>query len=92
MRLTECLAVSDFRLATKRRLPRFLFEFIDLGSEDGVALKDNIESFRKIKLQTRFLVDLSKRDISTQLFGMPLSLPLATAPTGMGGYYWYSCA
>ncbi|TGQ77280.1 MULTISPECIES: alpha-hydroxy acid oxidase [unclassified Mesorhizobium] len=90
MRLTECLSVSDFRLAAKRRLPRFLFEFIDLGSEDGVALNDNIESFRKIKLQTRFLVDLSKRDMSTQLFGMPLSLPLATAPTGMGGFCWYS--
>jgi (S)-mandelate dehydrogenase len=88
-RLSNCYNVSDFREMARRRLPKFIFEFIDRGAEDEVALAENIEAFRRIKLLTNFCVDLSDRDMGTELFGKRLSLPLIIAPTGAAGLCWY---
>jgi (S)-mandelate dehydrogenase len=88
-RLSNCYNVSDFREMARRRLPKFVFEFIDRGAEDEVALAENIEAFRRIKLVTNFCVDLSERDMGTELFGKRLNLPLVIAPTGAAGLCWY---
>jgi isopentenyl diphosphate isomerase/L-lactate dehydrogenase-like FMN-dependent dehydrogenase len=87
--LSNCYNVSDFREAARRRLPKFIFEFIDRGAEDEVALAENIEAFRRIKLLTNFCTDLSERDMGTELFGKRLNLPLIIAPTGAAGLCWY---
>jgi isopentenyl diphosphate isomerase/L-lactate dehydrogenase-like FMN-dependent dehydrogenase len=71
--LSNCYNVSDFREAARRRLPKFIFEFIDRGAEDEVALAENIEAFRRIKLLTNFCTDLSERDMGTELFGKRLN-------------------
>jgi (S)-mandelate dehydrogenase len=84
-RLSNCYNVSDFREVARRRLPKFIFEFIDRGAEDEVALAENIEAFRRIKLVTNFCVDLSERDMGTELFGKRLNLPLIIAPTDCKG-------
>ena len=39
--LDRCLNVYDLRAAAKRRLPRAVFEFVDRGSEDGIAVANN---------------------------------------------------
>lgn len=88
-RLSTCYNVSDFREGARRRLPKFIFEFIDRGAEDEVALAENIEAFRRIKLVTNFCVDLAERDMGTQLFGTRCDLPLVIAPTGVAGLCWY---
>ncbi len=87
--LSNCYNVSDFREAARRRLPKFIFEFIDRGAEDEVALAENIEAFRRIKLLTNFCVDLTERDMGTDLFGKRSGLPLVIAPTGAAGLCWY---
>jgi isopentenyl diphosphate isomerase/L-lactate dehydrogenase-like FMN-dependent dehydrogenase len=88
-RLSQCYNVADFREGARRHLPKFVFEFIDRGSEDEVALAENIEAFRRIKLQTNFCVDLTERDMGTELFGKRSNLPLAISPTGAAGLCWY---
>ena len=40
--LKKALNIEDLRLMSKKRLTRALFEFIDRGSEDDIALKNNI--------------------------------------------------
>jgi isopentenyl diphosphate isomerase/L-lactate dehydrogenase-like FMN-dependent dehydrogenase len=88
-RLSECYNVADFREGARRHLPKFIFEFIDRGAEDEVALADNVEAFRRIKLLTNFCVDLTDRDMGTELFGKRASLPLVISPTGVAGLCWY---
>jgi isopentenyl diphosphate isomerase/L-lactate dehydrogenase-like FMN-dependent dehydrogenase len=88
-RLSHCYNVADFREGARRHLPKFVFEFIDRGSEDEVALAENIEAFRRIKLQTNFCTDLTERDMGTELFGKRSNLPLAISPTGAAGLCWY---
>ncbi|MDB5571724.1 MAG: mdlB [Hyphomicrobiales bacterium] len=87
--LGECLNIADLREAARRRLPRGVFEFFDRGSEDEASLHGNREAFRKIKLRNRVLVDVSRRTQATTLFGKPMSMPLAIAPTGVAGVCWY---
>ena len=81
--------IADLRRMALKRVPKGLFEFVDRGSEDEIALEDNRAAFRRLKLRTRFLVDLTDRDLGTDLFGKRSELPLAIAPTGIAGLLCY---
>ena len=66
-----------------------MFEFVDRGTEDEIALANNRAAFERIKLRHRALVDVSGRSMETTLFGKPVSMPMAIAPTGAAGLCWY---
>lgn len=87
--LARCYNIDDLRLAARQRLPKVLFDYIDGGSEDGMALRGNREAFERIMLETKFLVDLSQPDLSIDLFGKASALPMVIAPTGMAGLLWH---
>ena len=87
--LEHCYNIADLRAEAKRRLPKWIFEFVDLGVEDNIALRDNMEAFRHIKLRGRALVDMSGRNLGTSIFGRDIPLPIAIAPTGAAGLCWY---
>ncbi len=88
-RLDRCYNIADMREVARRRLPKGVFEYIDRGAEDEVALADNREAFKRLKLRTRFMVDLTERDMGTELLGKRADLPMAIAPTGIAGLTWY---
>ena len=69
-------------------LPRALFDYIDGGAEDEVTLRDNQADFQRYRFQPRALVDVSRRDQSTTVFGIPIESPLILAPTGFTGMFW----
>jgi (S)-mandelate dehydrogenase len=81
--------IFDLRDMAKRRLPRWLFEFVDRGTEDEVALRNNREAFERIQLRPRMLVDVSGRKLDTTLFGKEHGMPIGIAPTGAAGMMWY---
>jgi L-lactate dehydrogenase (cytochrome) len=78
-------SVSDFREAARRRLPRFLFEYIDGGSYAEATLRRNVDDLSAIALRQRVLRDVSSVDLSTALFGQKFALPVALAPIGLAG-------
>lgn len=80
--------IADLRKAARRRLPKALFEFIDGGAEDELTLHANRDDFAKFKLRQRVLVDVSQRDLSTNVLGQKWNLPLIIAPTGLTGLFW----
>jgi (S)-mandelate dehydrogenase len=81
--------VAELRDAARRRLPRGVFEFIDRGTEDEVAIANNRTAFERIKLHPRILVDISGRSLETSLFGAKLEMPIVIAPTGAAGLCWH---
>lgn len=83
------LDIEDLREMARRRLPKSLFDFIDRGNEEDVALRHNRAAFDRIKLGTRVLNDVSKRNPAITLLGMPQKSPLIIGPTGPAGYVWY---
>jgi L-lactate dehydrogenase (cytochrome) len=75
----------DYRELARRRLPHFLFEYIDGGSYAEVTLRRNIADLEDIALRQRVLTDVSRLDLSTELFGQKMRLPVALAPIGLAG-------
>lgn len=88
-RLDRCYDLADMREAARLHLPRALFEFVDRGAERDLALAENTAAFARIKLRQRVMVDLSRRDMGTELFGKRIPLPVVIAPTGIAGLCWY---
>lgn len=76
---------SDYRELARRRLPRFLFEYIDGGSYDEVTLRANRDDLRAISLRQRVMQDVSRIDTATTLFGQTLRMPVALGPIGLAG-------
>ena len=75
----------DYRELARRRLPPFLFEYIDGGSYAEVTLERNIADLRNVALRQRVLRDVSHIDLSTSILGQTLALPVALAPIGLAG-------
>jgi isopentenyl diphosphate isomerase/L-lactate dehydrogenase-like FMN-dependent dehydrogenase len=80
---------SDLREAARRRLPHGLFEFMDRGNDDEIAVRDNRIALERIKLKPRVLIDVSRRSQEISLFGKKQKMPLIVAPTGSTGLAWY---
>ncbi|SNS86698.1 L-lactate dehydrogenase (cytochrome) [Sphingomonas laterariae] len=82
MKAASCL---DYRELARRRLPRFLFEYIDGGSYAEVTLRRNVADLEAIALRQRVLRDVSSIDLSAELFGQRHALPIGLGPIGLAG-------
>ena len=78
-------SVADWRRQAERRLPRFLFDYIDGGASDERTLAANVQDFAALRLRQRVLVDVAQVDTRATLAGQPCALPLALAPIGLAG-------
>jgi L-lactate dehydrogenase (cytochrome) len=68
-RLATAANVEDLRRIAKRRLPAGVFDYIDGGAEDEVAMRANREAFGRYEFRPRVLRDVSKVDTSSVLVG-----------------------
>lgn len=79
------ISISDYRELARRRLPPFLFEYIDGGSYAEVTLGRNVSDLENIVLRQRVMNDVSNIDVSTKLFGQNLKMPVILGPVGLAG-------
>ena len=80
--VSRAINIEDLRRMAARRVPRAIFDFFDGGAEDETTLRDNRAAFERVRLLPQVLVDVSRVDTQTALFGKAAALPLAIAPTG----------
>jgi len=80
-------ASTDYREAARRRLPPFLFHYIDGGAYAENTLRSNVEDLSNIALRQRVLNDMSELSLETRLFNETLSMPVALSPVGLTGMY-----
>jgi L-lactate dehydrogenase (cytochrome)/(S)-mandelate dehydrogenase len=80
---------ADLREAARRRLPKGLFEFMDRGNDDEIAMRENRIALESIKLLPRVLIDVTHRSQEITLFGKQQKMPVIVAPTGSTGLAWY---
>ncbi len=76
---------TDYRRRAEKRLPQFLFDYIDGGANDEVTLAANVADFQSIRIRQRVLRDVSSVQTGATLCGEPVAMPLALAPIGMAG-------
>ncbi len=77
--------IEDLRRMAKKRLPRGIFEYVDRGAEDEIALRNNRAVYQSLKIKNRVLIDVSKRSTETEIFGQKLAMPYAISPTASAG-------
>ncbi|CAG9222492.1 L-lactate dehydrogenase [Paraburkholderia tropica] len=80
--------IEDLRRQARRKLPRMFFDYIDGGAFSERTLASNTEDFDAWTLEQRVLVDLSKRDLSSEFLGARYSMPAMLAPVGFAGSFW----
>ena len=76
---------DDWRERARRRLPPFLFEYVDGGSYAEQTLRRNVADLGALALRQRVLKDVASVDLSTELFGQQLAMPVVLAPVGLAG-------
>ncbi|CAN7323622.1 FMN-dependent L-lactate dehydrogenase LldD [Phenylobacterium sp. LjRoot219] len=83
----KAASALDYRELARRRLPRFLFDYIDGGSYAEVTLRRNVADLEQIALRQRVLRDVAELDLTTELFGQKLAMPVVLSPVGLSGMY-----
>ena len=83
------LNVEDWRRAARRALPPMAWTYVEGGAEDETTLRRNREAFARWGLRQRVLAGVGKPELGAEVAGVPLSLPVALAPTGLTGFsHW----
>ncbi|MGD9542588.1 MAG: FMN-dependent L-lactate dehydrogenase LldD [Methylocystis sp.] len=78
-------STSDYRKAAQRRLPRFLFDYVDGGANAEDTLRANVADLRAVNLRQRVLKNVSDLSLATEWFGQHSELPVILAPVGLSG-------
>lgn len=86
--LKPLFSIAEVRRAAKRVLPLPVFDFGDGGAEDERTLRRNEAAFEDVALLPRPLDGAATRDLSVNLFGQRMSMPLGIGPTGISGLFW----
>ena len=83
----EAINVFDFEPVARKNVPPAHFGYMASGIDDEVTLRANREGFLKFQLRPRRLNDVSKVDMSVELFGTKYSSPIFLAPTGGNQFF-----
>ena len=78
---------TDYREAARRKLPPFLFHYLDGGSGAEQTLSANVADLNKVALRQRVLKGSETLDLSAEWFGLKYNLPVCLAPVGLTGMY-----
>jgi L-lactate dehydrogenase (cytochrome) len=76
---------DDDRALARRRLPRFLFDYIDGGAGTEQTLAANSTAWSRHGVRQRVLVNVDGVDTSVNLLGDSCAQPLVLAPIGLAG-------
>ena len=62
-----------------------VWAYVDSGAEDLGTLQANRDAFDRWCLRTQVLTGKEATDLSVEVAGVPLSMPVLLAPTGLTG-------
>ena len=87
MRVKDCYNFDDFRKFAKSKLPAPIFHYIDGGADDEVTLNRNTDAFNDCDLVPSILNSVGEPDLSTEIFGRKIDMPIFLSPTAMQSLY-----
>jgi (S)-mandelate dehydrogenase len=87
-RLQRIHSIADFRVASRRILPRMVFDYVDGGSGTESTLRENSAAFERIRLVSAAPADVTTRSLDISLFGQRFAMPLIVAPLGLASSFW----
>ena len=85
---TKYPALSDLRRRARRRVPHFVFEYLDSATGLEDQHRRNMEALRAVHFMPSILEGPFDPDLSTTFLGRDYPLPFGCAPVGMSGIMW----
>ncbi|HHL43668.1 MAG TPA: alpha-hydroxy-acid oxidizing protein, partial [Hellea balneolensis] len=83
LKLENCHNVEELRKLAKRRLPGPIFHYIDGAADDELTYRRNTSAFDDCDLVPNVLAGVEHIDMSTEVMGVKLDMPLFCAPTAL---------
>ena len=80
--------IEDLKRRARRRLPHFVWEYLDSGTGAEVARRRNRAALDRIGFMPSILHGPLDFDLSTRFLGQDYLLPFGIAPIGMSGLAW----
>ncbi|WP_319826610.1 alpha-hydroxy acid oxidase [Thalassovita sp.] len=81
-------AVSDLKARARRRIPWFVFEYLDSATGTEATQRRNRQMLDEIAMMPSILHGEIKPDLSVTLFDHRHPLPFGVSPVGMSGLFW----
>ncbi|MEQ6203563.1 alpha-hydroxy acid oxidase [Sulfitobacter sp. HNIBRBA2951] len=81
-------ALSDLRSRAQKRIPKFVWEYLDSGTGDEATKARNRAALDRIGMMPSILHGEFTPDLSTTFMGHDMPLPFGIAPIGMSGLMW----
>ena len=81
-------SVENFRRGARRRMPRMIFDALDGAAGTERASRLNMSTLENIRLQSRILVNVEHRELSTTFLDRQWDVPFGIAPMGMCNLFW----
>jgi L-lactate dehydrogenase (cytochrome) len=81
-------ALSDLRARCRRRVPHFVWEYLDSATGTESAKAMNRMALDAVRLRPAALRGKIVPNLTTRFLGVDYSLPVGIAPVGMSGLIW----
>jgi L-lactate dehydrogenase (cytochrome) len=81
-------AIEDLRARSRKRVPWFVFEYLDSATGTEATLRRNREKLDEVLMMPSILHGDMEFDTSVNLFGRKHPLPFGVSPVGMSGLFW----
>ncbi len=81
-------SIDDLRSKSRKKIPRFAFEYLDGGCNEDINLEKNRSDIHAVELMPKYLVPHTGSDTQTELFGHTYAAPFGVAPIGLQGLIW----
>lgn len=81
-------AISDLRRAAQRRIPHFVWEYLDSATGNEATKARNRSKLDDVLMMPSILHGEMTADLSVDFLGQSLPLPFGIAPVGMSGLIW----
>ena len=81
-RLENALTIGDLRRIAMRTTPKSVFDYVDGAADQEVTVRRNWSAFSDVVFVPETLRSVADPDLSTELFGKRIAMPLVFAPTG----------
>lgn len=74
------LNVHEYEKLALEYLSQMAVDYYNSGAWDELTLQDSLAAFKRFKIRPRMLVDVSDRDLTTEVLGERLQMPMLIAP------------
>ncbi len=81
-------SVSQLRTLAQKRIPKFAFEYLEEGCNDGLAIRHNRDALEAVRLQSQYLEPAGAIDLQTRLYQKTYNLPFGIAPIAISCMIW----